>query len=235
MTISEFALKDIRDSLTLYPKLSLQQTKDNYFIQGTWEVSSNEALIDTFEIKIDIPDKYPEILPSVFELSGKIPKKPDRHIERQGNACLFVQDARWEIWPIGDSFLNFLRIPVHNFFLWQVYFDEYGTPPPWGERGHGEKGIVEYYLEKFQLSDIRKVFKLLVAINQPHKKSCPCGSQKQSSQCHENILQTLKQQADPSRIQNATNIFYKFIIQEDFINGMKYHCIKEAIFSKQYF
>jgi len=143
MSPSSVAIKDVRDSLNSYPKLSLFSNQNVYFIKGTWEVTFNNIVIEEYEIKIELSEKYPEELPLVFELSNKIPKKADRHINPKGNACLFVDDARWEIWPIGSSFLNFLTIPVSNFFLWQVYFAEYNQAPEWGERGHGEKGIIQ--------------------------------------------------------------------------------------------
>lgn len=49
--------------------------------------------------------------------------------------------------PPGSYLVTFLEKLVTPFLAWQAYYDFYSCAPPWGERSHAEKGILEFYAE----------------------------------------------------------------------------------------
>lgn len=66
------------------------------------------------------------------------------------------------------------------------YYSRFGEFP-FGERGHGLKGVVEVYQQLFNEPDLLKVCKLLSYVS--HKKYrghllCPCGSGIITRKCH---------------------------------------------------
>lgn len=215
MSLTKELVKDIDTSLIEYPLLKFFPSASPPYIEGNWEVSFSGVLLETYGIKIVFPKDYPTSIPLVFELTNKIPRKADRHLNSPDwNACLFVADARWEIWPIGASFIDFLKVPVHNFFLWQAYFDEYKEAPAHlGERSHRDEGVVEYYYEKLDVVDPVVVLRLLLGTKSIIGKNepCPCSSKKSFKDCHLTIVKTLKTKADSKHIDKAIGIFSKIL------------------------
>lgn len=225
-------VRELKEALTYYPKLDLLQIEKNLEVAGEWEVNFNGEVIETYNIQIKIPEDYPNSVPDVFELSGKIPKHRNRHLSQGWNwrACLFVPDQRWEIWPIGAGFLKFLKIPVHNFFLSQAYFDEY-LIWPFKDRPHGDDGILDYYFEKFGTSDLQKNITLLQLVygDQIHRQSfCPCGSKNKIRRCHGPLIVLLRENQPKELLINALSIMYtretnrlKAILEEKKFNEME--------------
>lgn len=191
--ISQEYITDIEESLKDYPLLRFTDETNKSQIRGTWEVKFENTLIESYEILIDLVPGYPLNVPQVYELGGKIPKHMDRHLTSPNwYACLFVEDARWEAWPIGASFRDFLSIPIHNFFLAQANFDEYGFFPK-GEYSHSSKGVKEYYQEKFESKNPFLITTLLYAtFLNSSSDNCPCKSGKKTSLCHGRIINIIR-------------------------------------------
>jgi hypothetical protein len=210
MSISKKDLEDIKLSLRNYPELSFHESPEPY-IEGDWKVSFNGELIQTYQIKITFPKDYPRQIPLVYELSEKIPKHADRHLNGPDwNACLFVADERWEIWPMGSSFQKFLEVPIYNFFLLQAYYEEFGeAPPSLGERKHREEGIIEYYYEKFKVKRPDEAGRLILATRYTTKRTerCPCGKNESFGTCHYEIVKQFRDKADPELLGKAAAIF----------------------------
>jgi len=189
-------LSEVAADLQLhFPKLLLVVEKSGIFVYGDFDVVADGVLIDTFKLRILLPRDYPEEVPRVWETGGKLQKSAARHFNQSDySACLFVEDERWKQWPSGASFSDFLKRPVHLFFLGQAYYDLKGE---WlfGERGHGDKGVLEYYREELALSNYEAVSNCLNSIiGQPVKdsSSCPCGSGAKTRNCHGKVLRSLQ-------------------------------------------
>lgn len=194
MTLKRRYLEDIEQSLKQYPDLSLVINEKEIRIEGKWLIEQDGIVLQTYDIQISIPEAYPICVPIVYETGGKIPKKMDRHINPlTGDACLFVEDERWEIWPIGASFKVFLDVPIRNFFLYQAYFEVMGHFPQ-GERSHGIAGKIEYLLEKLHLATEDKILDIFKASENSIKVNslCPCGKMKKFKYCHGPIVHLMK-------------------------------------------
>lgn len=159
------------------------------------------------------PEGYPAALPKVYETSNKILHEGDMHFNPPDwHACLFVSHQRWEAWPLGAPFRSFLEIPVHNFFLGQAHYAAHGYWPGHRERGHGDKGVIEYYREKFQTNDADLIFQLLLEakrLHSPRQKKCPCNGKTPLRNCHGGMVKRLREFQDQDLLNEAIHIFGK--------------------------
>jgi len=133
------------------------------------------------------------------------------------SACLFVSDERWEIWPVGAPFLDFLKIPVHNFFLGQAHFAAHGYWPDHRERPHENAGIVQYYQEKFNCQRPEVIYQLLKEAEKSRSAwdlKCPCDFRTPLRKCsHGDIVKQFREHQDPKLLSNAILIFKNLIYE----------------------
>jgi hypothetical protein len=177
-------LDDVRAALTAYPMLHLFPNEVGAEIRGTFPVrgTTGEA-IDEYQVRIELPAGFPDALPIVHETGGRIPSTLERHAP--GFCCVLLPDARWEEFPVGAPFRDYLAGPLHNYFLGQSTV-ELRDPWPFGEWGHGNDGRLEYYKQLFGTNDRATVRRFLEMIGWPHgnrRPRCPCGSGRRLSRC----------------------------------------------------
>lgn len=180
-----------RDLAAEYPTLHLIIEGARAQVRGTFPVLSPERqVLDRFAVVINLPSDYPKSLPVVREVGGRIPWKRDKyHIEESGpsagTACVLLPDARWESFPVGAPFLQYLKGPLHNFFLGQALV-AVGEDWPHGEWSHGPEGIYEYYQRLLNINDRTIVHRFIYVLSKPETKrhwECPCGSGKKIKNC----------------------------------------------------
>lgn len=166
---------------------------------GTYElkVPGMSQAID-YKISIVFPEKYPNDPPHMFCNDPKLPvHNIDRHIMRDGEACLGVCAEIRQKWPKGSSIVGFIDNIIEPFLAWQAYYDASQEVPPWGQRSHGTKGILEYYAEVVGLpveAPITNFMKLLARKNAPEgHEPCPCGSGKKLRHCHRELINKARQ------------------------------------------
>jgi len=181
---------EIRALLGHYPSFEHIMGDDGLaVVQGDLEILADGRFIDTFSIRIELLPPYPEVVPKVYETAGKIPRIADRHINPDGSACLFVPDARWKHWPVGRSLVEFVSSPVYYFFLSQAFFELEGK---WlfGERPHGDDGVIDYYKEELGLEKLDHVYQCIELATIPSitqsklRAPCVCGSNMPLESCH---------------------------------------------------
>lgn len=183
---SSSLLQELQDALLQYPKLKLLKTGDAFSIQGEWDVYGESRFIRSYQVRIHIPDDYPQEVPRVFEIGDAIPKVPDRHINPDFSACLFAPPQRWEKWPPDLGMKDFLNGPVKEFFFSQAYFELEGKWP-FGEWKHGDDGVVEYYLLKLGLKSrrqLKEILQYLPYAGALRQWKCPCDHSRRLKQCH---------------------------------------------------
>lgn len=167
------------------------------YIKGTLILYSNDGReIDHYSIEIKITENYPNSVPTVKEVGGRIPRVADRHINPEdGSACLFLPDERYKCYPSGSTIVDFIEAPVKSFFLWQTDFDLNSNKSSFGARGHGSSGIYEFYCEELKTKDIYVIKRFLDYITAKKIKKhwkCYCGSGKELRYCHINKLVDLR-------------------------------------------
>ena len=153
-----------------------------------------------YRIALLVADDHPQVAPLMFSNDPKLPiGDSDRHIMRDGRACLGVQAEIGQGWPPGSNFVTFLQKLVAPFLAWQAYYDFYSCAPPWGERSHTEKGIMEFYAEllgDFADPALLSFMGLLARKNKPKgHELCPCGSGKKLHDCHKGLVSIARTRA----------------------------------------
>jgi hypothetical protein len=169
-----------------YPNLHLVLQKGKAEIFGTFVVyGEGRRPLDRYQVSIELPSNYPDELPIVREIGGRIPHKSEYHIESDGRACVLIPDDRWCCFPVGAPFIDYLKIPLHNFFLSQTVYAKTGKWP-FGEWRHGKDGIYEYYRCLLQTDNDWAVLCFLHILSKNNLKKhydCPCGSGKVVKAC----------------------------------------------------
>jgi len=169
---------------------------------GTYGVRVPETDRDIeYGIVIFFPDNYPKHPPILFCNDSKLPIGIiDRHIMKDGSACLGVRAEINNRWRSNPTVVNFIENIVEPFLVWQAHFDAFQKPPPWGQRSHFEKGILEFYSELWGVpteADIVGFMKLLGRKNEPKgHEICPCNSGKRLRKCHKELIIKARQQVD---------------------------------------
>lgn len=193
-------LKEINATIAFgQPKLHATENGADIHVRGAYLVCENGAVanpvgpISEFDIEIIVPNRYPRCEPKVFEVGGRIRREPDRHINADGDCCVTI----WEHWLLtapDHSFTAYLNGPVNEFFLGQYWFERTGTWP-FGERPHGQKGLVEAYADLLGIPPKKNelVYYLrLLSLGWPKGHwICPCGSGKRLRHCHRADLMRL--------------------------------------------
>lgn len=187
------------------PRLRAAANGAGIRVHGSYLVFENGAVanpagpISEFDIEMALPDRYPRREPRVFEVGGRIPREPDRHINPDGDCCVTV----WEHWLLtarDHSFAAYLNGPVNEFFLGQYWYEKTGTWP-FGERPHGQKGLVEAYADVLGIPPRKKdLTYYLRLLSQDWPKGhwlCPCGNGKRLRYCHRAELAGLHDKVPP--------------------------------------
>jgi hypothetical protein len=163
-------------------------------ILGRYYLKENEFEIDQYQIEIRLPDAYPNALPSVWETDDRIPRLADRHVmPNTGELCLGVPEEIWILLNGNFSIETFLDGPVRNYFIGNTLVEK-GEPWPFGERKHGDPGIIQFYEDQIgtnTLAGIIHIIGLVLTKKIRGHWPCPCKSGEIIRRCHTSIIQDL--------------------------------------------
>lgn len=176
-----------------YPGLTnLSKESYGFSVTGNLDLIDSEGKFwDSYTIKLAIPNSYPKITPDVFEISDKIPKIADRHVNSDGSLCLSPLVEQLLI--LGDDYdlSDYIKKLVIPFLAQQTLFD-LGIKWENGEYSHGEPGLIEYYKAKFKANNIGVMLNCLRNLtskqrNRPNSK-CFCRSRLRYIECHRPLV-----------------------------------------------
>lgn len=184
-----------------YPTLHLSLEGRWAEVRGTFPVlGEGGKVLDRFQIRIVLPPGFPRSLPITWETGGRIPWTSARHVvEHSGAACVLLPDERWRVFPVGAPLLDYLKGPLHSYFLGQLVVAA-GGKWPYGEWGHAADGILEFYYDTLGVRTPEAVLRYLAALKRPKlkpHKACPCGSSRHIGECCIVELKTLRDKIDP--------------------------------------
>lgn len=198
---------------SVYPNLHFYLRNDLVFIRGSFPVLYDGKVLDRYVVEIELLRDYPKSVPVVREVGGRIPRTVDYHMDEKGEACLFLPEERWKVCPASTTFLDFLKGPVHNFFLGQSLV-RLGQPWPFGAWAHGRRGKLEYYIELIGTKDSNVILRYLDYLSKPKIKGhwdCPCGSGKRLRNCHFNKILGLRNKITPELAKKSFDEIYKLL------------------------
>lgn len=175
-------------------------------VRGTFAVRSPHGdVLDRYQIAIRLLPDYPDSLPEVRELAGRIPWQRDYHMEADGKACVLLPDDRGRCFPEGAPFRQFLDGPLHDFLLGQSLV-ALGGPWPFGEWAHGKDGIYQFYQDLLKTGNPQKIAAFLDVLSRLHLKPhwpCPCGSGRKIRKCCQSRIAELRRKIPPAVARKA--------------------------------
>lgn len=184
--MADFTLDDIELFLSSFPGFTKSEENGSAIISGTASIEADGNNYQ-FEIKICSSEKYPFRFPRVFELSNKIKKIPDWHINSDNSFCLTVEPIEAIACKDGISLSVFYSkwiIPYLSNQQYRINEGKYAN----GEYSHSIEGIFEYYSELLKTKDIIKIVEYLrfVFNNKKIERTslCYCGSGSKFRHCH---------------------------------------------------
>lgn len=182
-----------RNELLEFEDLNFEIVGEQVVVIGTWPVFGKTKFIERYSIRIELPKDFPTGVPRVFETGNVLKKDADFHFHKDESACLFALPERFEKWPPGAGFRDFLEGPVRDFFFSQAYRRIAGDWP-FGEWSHGLPGIFEYYASRLKVESIVTIKELLGISFEKRifrQWKCPCNKRVRFKDCHANAVEKL--------------------------------------------
>lgn len=194
MAINMIQIQEVIDN---FPGLSIKKSlKKQKIISGKFRLNDSYngvRMVDDFEIEITIYSNYPEILPKIKEIGNKIDPKYG-HIYLDRSLCLATEgDMKINLFP-NFKLIDWMNNYVIPYFYSYSYYKKYNGVYPFGDRSHGAKGILEYYVEFFKVNNLEEAREYLKIVSKKEYKGhylCPCGSGKKIRNCHKEKIYKL--------------------------------------------
>jgi hypothetical protein len=195
----------VDDLGAVYPDLVVTVENDQVIVAGPFPLMDGPVELDRYHISVELPLDFPDGVPILREVGGRIPPDPDHHVNPDGTACLFVSGERWLHWPRGSSFSQFLEGPVRSHLIGQA-LTELGQQWPYGERTHGARGVLEAYGDMLGEEDqdtIARYVRVLARTKLRRHRNCPCGSGRPLRDCHLTQVLILRKDITPGEAEAA--------------------------------
>jgi hypothetical protein len=181
---------------SVYTELHFNSRAGGILVTGYYPLFEDDRVWDRYQVKLQLSQDSPGGIPALYEIGNRIPRKPERHMEPDGKACIVLPDAYWYEHPQGMNTLDFLNGPARHFFVNQSLID-LGQSNVWqnGEWGHGTEGIVEFYAAILGIGDPRTILAYLGILKRHAIKGhwpCPCGSKRKLRNCHGELINELR-------------------------------------------
>ncbi len=200
------SLGEVQNEVSLtQPYLAISEEPDGFVMRGIFLIAIDGELADEYRVEIIVSREFPENMPVIREIGGRIFRSAAHHVEDSGIACLLTpEEYHWK-WKTKENFslAMYLDGPVRHFFIGQSLV-ELGQPWPAGERGHGVGGLFEWYKEVLAITDDGAIIRSIEALRRHVKghHSCPCGSMVPVRRCHSSILR-IRNAIPPNVIQST--------------------------------
>ncbi|WP_314090900.1 hypothetical protein [Gemella haemolysans] len=210
---------EISEFLKKQPNMILEREETRYIIKGRYicTLDSRGYIVDVNKkIKIVIENNFPNSIPKLF-----LYEYPEgmRHIYNDGGVCLASTGELINSITRTPSIIYFIKKFINSFLFSLVWYEKYKTYP-FGEREHGYKGLLDYYLNDLKLNKTSyiKMYFMIKRNQYIGNSKCFCFSKKKLKDCHgKYILPIMKNKL----LRNEFLIEGKMIITEDNKNGSK--------------
>lgn len=181
-----FSPEDIDHFISKYPGFIKSGGEDDSFLSGTVIIEADDKRYD-FEVKICPAENYPYRFPKVFELSNKIKRIADWHVNSDESFCFTVEPIEAIACKEAINLLDFYSkwlIPYLSNQQYRINEGKYAN----GEYSHNFLGLYEYYAELLKAKDIRKLEHYMTFVSSKKKiertSICYCGSGVKYRHCH---------------------------------------------------
>lgn len=180
--------------LSDYPNMSVAVTTDgstDLVLNGTFDFAAKfkdgQEVRDSYSLEIRVPEKFPVLLPKVFELNNRIRRDGTHHTHKDGALCL-GSPLRLRILAKNNPSLSGFASNCIVPFLYWISSNQFSV----GELEHGGPGLEDDYMSLFGLSDPKQVVPALKLLGMKkrvaNKKPCPCGCGVRLGRCNKRFI-----------------------------------------------
>ena len=187
----------IREAVEVQPHMTLNDEGDRVSFRGRFEVrDAAGTVIEAFAVEVELSPESPRAWPIVRETNGRIPRDMDTHhvIKDDGTLCVHLPDYMLLHHPTGMTLAEYLEGPLRDHLAGQGAVLR-GHDWPSNDWRHGLEGVVQFYQEELDETDLESVFRLVLSeTSSRHERRrmlCPCGSGKTRRRCHGATLRAL--------------------------------------------
>lgn len=181
--------QQIDELMVHQPNLILSEDEEKFILKGqyNYDVSyDGTRYSNSKDIVIHIYKDFPHSDIRLFV--EDIPSDME-HVNPDGSICLATLSEIRSFLKLNPTVLDFINKFFHSFFYSLEWFERY-KQYPFGERSHGRKGILEYYLEKWDVNE--DIFFIIACMIWDRKYrghiECLCGSGLKMRDCHGRYL-----------------------------------------------
>ena len=152
--------------------------------------SGGPVIEDNYTLSIRVPNRFPDGLPVVKEVGGRIPHHADHHVYDDGSLCL-GSPLRLRLIAAEEGRLSGFAIACIVPFLYAAsHRSRFGGSLPFGELAHGAAGVFDDYMDLLGLDTPQKVVVALELMGMKNrlanKRQCPCGCGQRLGVCQFN-------------------------------------------------
>jgi len=174
-------------------------------IEGLFDFTAktidHEEITGSFRIRIVVPAKFPQDLPVVDELDGRIPRRGAYHINPDGSLCLGSRLRLLVTIARDPTLIGFAKNCLVPYLFAISRKILRGSDFAFGELAHGASGEIADYMNLFGLETMDQVKRTIVYIGMKKRRAnklpCPCGCGRRLGICRFNRrIRRFRQLAD---------------------------------------
>jgi hypothetical protein len=200
MRYYEILYEELGQLQELYPDFRQEVSNDLIVLKGKIAFclldskTGKPPITDAYSVEITVFNDFPESIPTVREIAGKI-KKPYEHVSQNGVLCLGIPSELYLLLKKCPTIQGFIETIVKPTLFAHSFYRRYGYMP-WGDRPAGRNGIFMRYVELFRTLDVSGIlalFRIVFEGDYKGNSQCPCGSRKTLNECHGEAIYSLWQ------------------------------------------
>lgn len=189
----ELFKRDIKFVRQHFPDVNILKLNDKIRLRGPFPVFDNSGrTLRTYDLRVVFPHNYPAWVPDVFMRELNVKWIADRHIYKDGRACLCLPFEIPRIFKNGVSFEEFYENLLRYWLIGQAGYDANGEWP-FPARSHGKAGVAEGIADLLKIDDMKTAerFRQVICSELPPSPTarCPCGSSKELAECHGGLVE----------------------------------------------
>lgn len=183
----------IFDFLKNNPGISITGiTETEIVLTGKYELCSCMIgygnIDENYELEIKIPNSFPKGIPIVREISNKIPRDYNHHINFTDDSLCLGSDIRIQTEIYNNPTLNgFMNKCVVPFLTAATIKIKTGNTEVFRGLAHSNRGLLDDYKDIFSVNTDEQVIQILKALELrkriANKLLCPCGCGKRLGNC----------------------------------------------------
>lgn len=156
------------------------------------EGRATPTIEDSYEVRIEVPDRFPEQMLLVWEVGGRI---PTTYHKLDNDALCLGSRIRLRLMTAGSpSILRFIERCLIPYLYGYSHFSKTGVMP-FGELHHGELGSLQDLASLLGMemhAAVPYCFLAAIPRRRANKRPCPCGSKRRLGRCHNRKVNMLR-------------------------------------------